>query len=57
MLGQMFPELKFTTDSVGVMNRHSDATSAFGTITEANINQTYRHLLLINSEVVMQRRM
>ena len=59
VLGQMLPELKFTTDSAGVMNMHSDATSAFGTITEANINLDLQTLLAsaINSEVVMQRRM
>ena len=59
VLGQMLPELKFTTDSAGVMNMHSDATSAFGTITEANINLDLQTLLAsaINSEVIMQRRM
>jgi hypothetical protein len=59
VLGQMLPQLKFQTDSAGVMNMHSDATTAFGTITEANINLDLQALLAsaINSEVIMQRRM
>ena len=59
VLGQMLPELKFTTDSAGNLNLHQDASAAFGTITEANINLDLQALLAsaINSEVVMQRRM
>jgi len=59
VLGQILPQLKFTTDSAGVMNMHSDATTAFSAITDANINLDLQTLLAsaINSEVVMQRRM
>jgi len=59
VLGQMLPQLKFQTDSAGILNMHSDSTTAFGNITEANINLDLQALLAsaINSEVIMQRRM
>ena len=59
VLGQMLPELKFTSDSAGNLNMHQDASAAFGGITDANINLDLQALLAsaINSEVVMQRRM
>lgn len=59
VLGQMLPELKFTSDSSGNLNMHQDASAAFGGITDANINLDLQALLAsaINSEVVMQRRM
>ena len=59
VLGQMLPQLKFQTDSAGILNMHSDSTTAFGNITEANINLDLQALLAsaLKSEVIMQRSM
>jgi len=59
VLGQMLPQLAFTTNNNGDLTLSSDSAVAFSQITEANINLDIQTLLAsaINSEVVMQRRM
>jgi len=59
VLGQMLPQLAFNSDNTGNLTLTNDAATAFGNITEANINLDLQTLLAsaINSEVIMQRRM
>ena len=59
VLGQMLPQLAFTSNNNGDLTLSSDSAVAFSQITEANINLDIQTLLAtaINSEVIMQRRM
>ena len=59
VLGEMLPQLAFSSDNSGNLTLTNEASSAFGQITEANINLDLQTLLAsaINSEVIMQRRM